>query len=46
MNAKRSLDVADRFRWGLIPLAVLIGLTAYVASDNIAVSFVFTAALD
>ena len=40
-----SGPVADRLRGGLIPLAVLIGLTAYVASDDIAVSFVFTAAL-
>lgn len=45
MNARRSADVADRLRWGLIPLAVLIGLTAYVASDDILVSFVLSVAL-
>ena len=45
MTAKRSMDVADRLRWGLIPLAVLIGLTAYVASDDIAVSVALSAAL-
>lgn len=45
MHAKRSLDVADRLRWGLIPLAVLVGLTAYVASDDIAVSVALTSAL-
>ena len=39
------MDVADRLRWGLIPLAVLIGLTAYVASDDIALSVVFTSGL-
>ena len=39
------MDVADRLRWGLIPLAVLIGLTAYVASDDIALSFALTAVI-
>lgn len=34
MSAKQGMDVADRLRWGLVPLAVLIGLTAYVASDD------------
>lgn len=41
----RHMDVADRFRWGLIPLEVLIGLTAYVASDSIVVSIALSAAL-
>ena len=39
------MDVADGLRWGLIPLAVLIGLTAYVASDDVALSVTFTSAL-
>lgn len=45
MNAARSVDVADRLRWGLIPLAVLVGLTSYVASDDVVLSLAFTAAL-
>ncbi|MDR3084392.1 MAG: hypothetical protein LBV60_26335 [Streptomyces sp.] len=39
------MEIADRLRWGLIPLAVLIGLTAYVAADDVLVSFAFSAAL-
>lgn len=39
------MDVADCFRWGLIPLAVLIGVTAYVANDDVAVSIALSAAL-
>lgn len=45
MKGERMLDVADRLRWGLVPLAVLIGLTAYVAGDDIAVSFALSAAV-
>lgn len=45
MHVKRSVDVADRLRWALIPLAVAMGLTAYVASDDIAVSFALTVTL-
>ena len=45
MNAARGVDVADRLRWGLIPLAVLVGLTSYVASDDVVLSLAFTAAL-
>ena len=45
MNATRSVDVADRLRWGLIPLTVLVGLTSYVGSDDVALSFALTAAL-
>ena len=45
MNPTRSMDVADGLRWGLIPLVVLIGLTSYVATDDVALSFAFTATL-
>lgn len=45
IHTTRSADLADRLRWGLVPLAVLIGLTAYVASDDILVSFALSVAL-
>ena len=45
MYMQRGGDVADLLRWGLIPLTVLIGLTAYVASDDILLSFALSAAL-
>lgn len=45
MHTERSIDVADRLRWALIPLAVAMGLTAYVATDDVAVSFALTVAL-